>query len=302
MARDASISNSAANDSAFIAQCKRGNRQHFEELLSPHLRAIKLISYSILKDVADTEDVVQETVLKAYMHIDQLREDESLRAWLLRIAANEARMHLRKNRRELHESIDSEIADRPYKPRQFATWRAIPSYELERQETKKVMAAALACLEDGYREVFVLRDVQHLSAAETGRILSISEGAVHTRLHRARLQMREYLAPFFKAPRRLSMALPLRMMLLMGKTWLRKTISCSRVTKEISNYIDDGLAPDLRHQIDEHLKLCDRCSVVVDTTRKLLFVAGDESVFPVPFDCKIRWDQVIAAAEAPEKN
>lgn len=302
MASDASISSSATDDRVLVAQCKGGNRKQFEQLVSPHLQAIKFISYSILKDAADTEDVVQETILKAYIHLDQLRNDESIRGWLLRIAANEAKMHIRKNRKGLHDSIDSEIADRACKPRQFASWRAIPSQELERQETKKVLAAALACLGDGYREVFVLRDVQHLSAAETAKILSISEGAVNTRLHRARLQMREYLTPFFKAPRRFSMAMPLRMMLLMGKTWLRKTISCSRVTKEISNYIDDSLAPDLRHQIDEHLKLCDRCSVVVDTTRKLLFVAGDESVFPIPFDCKIRWGQVIAAAEIPEKN
>lgn len=297
MVRDGSVSNSAADDRAFIAQCKRGNRKHFEQLLSPHLRAIKLIGYSILKDVADTEDVVQETILKAYMHIDQLREDESLRAWLLRIAANEARMHRRKNRRALHDSIESDVVDRPIQPRQFASWRSIPSEELERRETKKMLVAALACLDDGYREVFVLRDVQHLSAAETSRILSISEGAVHTRLHRARLQMREYLAPFFKAPRRFSMAIPLRMMLLMGKTWLRKTISCSRVTKEISNYIDDCLTPELRREIEEHLRFCDRCSVVVDTTKKLLFLAGDENVFTLPFDCKVRWDRVTAVAE-----
>jgi len=302
MAFDASVPSSAAQDSVLTAQCKRGNRQQFEQLISPHLRAIKLISYSILKDIHDTEDVVQETVLKAYSHIDQLRDDESIRTWLLRIASNEARMHVRKHRRHLFDSIEYDISDRPCKPRQFATWRAIPSQELERQETKKILAAALACLGEGYREVFVLRDVQHLSAAETARILSISEGAVHTRLHRARLQMREYLTPFFKAPRRFWMAIPLRMMVLMGRTLLRKTIRCSRVTKEISNYIDDSLAPDLRRQLDEHLKLCDRCSVVLDSTRKLLFVAGDESVFPIPFDCKGRWDQVIAAAKTPEKN
>lgn len=280
-----------------IAQCKRGNRQKFEQLISPHLRAIKLVSYSILKDMHDTEDVVQETMLKAYVHIEQLRADESLRAWLLRIAANEARMHLRKRRKELQDSIDSDIVERPTQPRQFACWRNIPSEELDRQETKKMLAAALACLEDGYREVFMLRDVQHLSAAETSRILSISEAAVHTRLHRARLQMREYLTPFFKAPRHFSMAIPLRMMLLMGKTWLRKTISCRRVSNEISNYIDDCLTPELRREIDEHLRLCDRCSVVVDTTKKVLFLAADENVFTLPFDCKVRWDRVKAAAD-----
>ncbi len=154
------------------------------------------------------------------------------------------------------------------------------------------MAAALECLEDGYREVFVLRDVQHLSAAETGTILGISEGAVNTRLHRARMQMREHLTPFFRAPRRMSMTMPLRMMLLMGKIGMRKTISCRHVTRQLSAYIDGQMSAELREKIEEHLRLCDRCSIVLDTTRKLLYVAGDEKVFELPFECTINWEKI----------
>lgn len=296
---------SAASDfgtreARLITECKAGNREHFEALVSPYLQSIKLISYSILKNSHDTEDVMQETILKAYLHISQLRAGESFKAWLLRIAGNEARMRLRKERRHLYFSVEQEIHEKPFQPRQFVQWRNIPSEELQRDEVRTALTAALACLEDGYREVFVLRDVQHLSAAETGKILGISEGAVNTRLHRARLQMREYLTPFFGSPRAMSMSMPLKMMLLMGKTWMRKTVSCRHVTSQISNYIDGQLTPDLRAKIEEHLRLCDHCSVVVDTVRKLLYVAGDENVFLVPFECKVNW-QVLKEAEDTEE-
>jgi RNA polymerase sigma-70 factor, ECF subfamily len=277
-------------EAELVAECQAGNLGRFESLVSPYMQSIKLLSYSILKNSHDAEDVVQETVLKAYLHINQLRAGDSFKAWFVRIACNEARMRLRKERRHLYSSVEQEIQDKPFQPRQFVSWKNIPSGELQRDEVRNALTAALACLEDGYREVFVLRDVQHLSSAETGKILGLTEGAVNTRLHRARLQMREHLTPFFRAPRPMSMTMPLKMMLLMGKTWMRKTVNCKQVTDQISNYIDNQLTPELRAKIEEHLRLCDRCAVVVDTVRKLLYVAGDENVFSVPFDCKVNWE------------
>jgi hypothetical protein len=58
------------------------------------------------------------------------------------------------------------------------------------------------------------------------------------------------------------------------------------------------LTPELRGRIEEHLRLCDRCSVVVDTVRKLLYVAGDERVFAVPFECKVDWTQIIGSGDS----
>ncbi len=181
----------SAQERQLINDCKAGKREQFQLLISPYLHSIKLISYSILKNTSDMEEVTQESILKVLTHINQLREGESFKAWVLQIAGNEARMRLRKDRKHLYSSVEEEISEKPFQPRQFVNWRDIPSEELERKELRRVLTAALECLENGYREVFVLRDVQHLSAAETGRIVGISEGAVNTRLHRARLQMRD---------------------------------------------------------------------------------------------------------------
>lgn len=291
----------SALEQKLIAECKAGKSEQFQPLIEPYVQSIKLVSYAILKNTPDVEEVSQESILKAFTHLNQLREGENFRAWLLQIAANEARMRLRKDRKHLYSSVE-EAGERDFQPKQFATWRDIPSQELERKELHKVLTAALECLEEPYREVFVLRDVQHLSAAETGKIIGISEGAVNTRLHRARLQMREHLTPFFRSPRPMSMAMPLKMMLLMGKTWMRKTISCRHVTRQISAYIDGQLTSDLRTKIDEHLRLCDRCSIVLDTTRKLLYVAGDERVFELPFECKLDWEQIAGVDSVQPKK
>ena len=292
-----------AQEQQIIADCKAGKCEQFQSLISPYLRSIKLIAYSILRNRSDMEEVTQESVLKALTHITQLRDGESFKAWLLQIAGNEARTRLRKDRKHLYSSVDDdENKEKPFQPRQFVSWRDIPSQELERTELRKMLTAALECLEDGYREVFILRDVQHLSGAEAAKILGITEGAVNTRLHRARMQMREHLTPFFRAPRPMSMTMPLKMMLLMGKTWMRKTISCRHVTRQLSGYIDGQLTPDVRAKIDEHLRLCDRCSIVLDTTRKLLYVAGDERVFELPFESSVDFTQVTDQGERPPQK
>ena len=93
------------------------------------------------------------------------------------------------------------------------------------------------------------------------------------------------------------MTMPLKMMLLMGKTMIRKTVSCRHVTSQISSYIDGRLSPEMKKKIEAHLKLCDRCSVLVDTTRKLLYIAGDERVFDLPFECKVNWEHIIRSGK-----
>jgi RNA polymerase sigma-70 factor, ECF subfamily len=109
-------------------------------------------------------------------------------------------MRRRKNHQHLFEPIDDEAGESEeggFMPRQFADWRDVPSEAFEKKEIRIAVQKALDGLAPKYREVFILRDVQHLSVTETGKVLGLSTPAVKTQLHRARLQMREQLAPFF---------------------------------------------------------------------------------------------------------
>ena len=189
------------DETALITRIRAGDRTQFHELIRPYERAVYSTAYGVLRNSADAEEVAQETMLKALVNLAQLRVGDKFKGWLLQIALNEARMRRRKDHRHLYESLaddNQENQESEFVPRQFADWRDIPSEVLEKKEIKQAVANALLALPVKYREVFLLRDVQHLNVEETGRILGISHPAVKTRLHRARMQMRELLAPTFQ--------------------------------------------------------------------------------------------------------
>ncbi len=185
------------NEAELIRSVCDGEREAFYELVHPYERMVYATAISVVKNPADAEEVAQEAVLKAFSNLATFRAESKFSTWLLQITYNEARMKLRKVRSHLYEAIDdsqpSENAD--YWPKDFADWRPIPSELFERDEVRRAIQNATNSLNRIYREVFVLRDVQNLSTKETATILGISEGAVKIRLLRARLQMRDTLAP-----------------------------------------------------------------------------------------------------------
>ncbi len=153
-------------------------------------------AFAILRNEADAEDAAQEALLKAFKHIRQFRAEARFSTWLIQITVNEARMRLRRDRSAVIEPIvDHPDEEGNYTPRDFADWREIPSETAERNEIREKLLEALASLGEKYREVFMLRDVQHLSIDETAKALDITVASVKTRLLRARLMLRDLLAP-----------------------------------------------------------------------------------------------------------
>jgi RNA polymerase sigma-70 factor, ECF subfamily len=187
------------SEAELIAQVKGGNVEAFYELVRPYERAVFLAALSLVKNDADAEEVSQEAILKAFKNLSRFRQEAKFSTWLIQISINEARMKLRKDRRHLYESMDDgpQNDEGDYMPKDFADWREIPSEALEQKELRKALTRALNSLPEKYRTILILRDVQHLSIAETAQVLGLSEANVKTRLCRARLQMRDALAPGF---------------------------------------------------------------------------------------------------------
>jgi len=178
-----------------IASVQQGKRELFYELVRPYERRVYAAALAILRNEADAEDVCQEAMLKAFAHIQQFRAEARFSTWLIQITVNEALMRRRRDRTVVMEGL----AERPdeegnYTPRDFADWREIPSEALERKEVRQRLAGALATLDRKYREVFVMRDMEHLNIQETAEALGISVASVKTRLLRARLMLRDLLA------------------------------------------------------------------------------------------------------------
>jgi len=185
-----------SKEQALIRRVQNGEHDKFYELVKPYERRVYTAAFSVLRNVADAEEVAQEAILKAFANLRQFRSESRFSTWLIQIAVNEARMRRRKDHPEIMEPI-GEYTDEEgtYTPRDFADWREIPSEALERNEIRKLLLEALASLGAKYREVFVMRDIQHLSIEEVADSLGISQASVKTRLLRARLMLRDLLAP-----------------------------------------------------------------------------------------------------------
>src|SRR5215468_10692497 len=181
------------NEAELIQRVCAGDKEAFYALVEPCERGVFTAAMSILNNVADAEEVAQEAVLKAFSALPRFRGESRFSTWLIQITINEARLKLRKDRRHLYESIDEPQSDETGDafPKDFADWREIPTEELQRKELRE----ALRSLPQKYREVLILRDIQHLSIQETAQVLGITVASVKTRLLRARFQMRDALAP-----------------------------------------------------------------------------------------------------------
>jgi RNA polymerase sigma-70 factor, ECF subfamily len=191
----------SARESALIVRILAGERELYHDLIRPHEKSVYLTGFSVLRNSADAEEVAQESILKGFRYLSQFRADSRFGTWLLKITLNEARMRLRKQHKELWESLDEqpEEEENDYVPQEFGDWREIPSEALERKEIRDVLATAVAALPEIYREVIVLRDIRQFSVAETAKVLDVSAGVVKTRLLRARLQLRDLIAPITTA-------------------------------------------------------------------------------------------------------
>lgn len=164
----------------------------------------RLFQYSLLVcgQHEDAEEVAQDTLLKVFQNFDQLREPEHVRAWVFRIARNACLMKRRKSvfapTQEL--SLD-ELMPAPgqtggERKLEIADWSNLPETEALRGELKGVLEKAIAGLPEIYKAVLLLRDVEELSTGETAGILDVSEDVVKTRLHRARLALRQNLGGY----------------------------------------------------------------------------------------------------------
>jgi RNA polymerase sigma-70 factor (ECF subfamily) len=191
-----------ARERELIERVLAGEKELFYELIRPCERGVFLAAASILGNDADAEDAAQEAFLKAYRNLARFRQESKFSTWLIQIAINNARMKLRKDRRHKCAAIDvgQETSEGDYIPTDFADWREIPSAALEQSELREAMNKALTSLPEKYRTVLILRDVQQMSIAETAKALGISEENVKTRTSRARLQMRDRLAPGWGGP------------------------------------------------------------------------------------------------------
>jgi RNA polymerase sigma-70 factor (ECF subfamily) len=184
-----------------VAAAKKGDAAAFEELVSRYESKIFRLTMNITRNREDAEDAMQDAFLKSYSHLKTFQGDSRFYTWLVRIAANEALMRLRK-RRPNQFSLDEPIeGDEDLMPRELQDWGPSPEQRFAQTEMRQILSGVIDELEPDYRTVFVLRDIEELSTEETAATLGISVPAVKSRLLRARLKLREKLDRYFQQGR-----------------------------------------------------------------------------------------------------
>jgi RNA polymerase sigma-70 factor, ECF subfamily len=187
------------DEAPLVARAKTGDMSAFSELVKHYDRRVFRMAKQITQNDDDAEDVLQETFLKAYTHLDDFQGNSKFYTWLVRIAVNEALMKLRKRRSSRTVPLDEPIdTGEDEVVREIAVWDENPEQQYSRDELSSILEEAVESLKPAYRTVFILRDIEEMSIEETAEALNLSISAVKSRLLRARLQLREKLTRLFK--------------------------------------------------------------------------------------------------------
>ncbi|HEX9764827.1 MAG TPA: sigma-70 family RNA polymerase sigma factor, partial [Candidatus Acidoferrales bacterium] len=170
-----------------VAAAKRGDATAFSELVERHERKIFRLAQNITRNREDAEDVLQDSFVQAFTHLDAFQGEARFSTWLTRIAINQALMKLRKRRTNLF-SLDQSIETEDGSlPREIVDWGPTPEQRYSQVELRRILAEAMGRLSPSLRIVFQLRDIEEFSTEETAQLLGISISAVKARALRARL-------------------------------------------------------------------------------------------------------------------
>jgi RNA polymerase sigma-70 factor (ECF subfamily) len=184
------------DDRTLVERARNQDGAAVRLLMQRHNRRLYRVARSVLNDEAEAEDVVQETYVRAFTHLDGFRGEAQLSTWLTRIALNEALGRLRRRRimvglKDIDAINDQGEARVIYLP--SARQDSDPEAAAARAEVRRLLERAVDQLPDPFRMVFVLRDIEEMSTEETATHLGLRSETVKTRLHRARRLLRQSL-------------------------------------------------------------------------------------------------------------
>ncbi len=189
------------SDEILVKKSQEGDYSSFEELVKRHEKKIYNLCYRLTGNREDASDALQETFLQAFRKLSSFKGKSKFSTWLYRVAVNVCFMRRRKEKKMKTVSLDAPVltekADE-IKRELPDDWSKNPLATLENEEIRGILSNAIDSLPEEYRTVLVLRGVNGFSNEEVAKMLEISLPAVKSRLHRARLFLRDTLSQYFK--------------------------------------------------------------------------------------------------------
>lgn len=236
------------NDAELLEAYRKGDEKALAALLERWAPSVHRFGLKMCRDPDDANDVVQDTLLAAARGLRDFRGAASLSTWLYTIARS---FCIKRRRKSPGESLDLVM--------NVASPIAPPDEVASDNEIGAALEEAIGALEPPYREVLLLRDVEGLSAPETAEVLGIGVDAVKSRLHRARVAVRDRMAP-----------------LLVPRTEPRGP-SCPDVVPLLSRHLEGHLGAAECAEMDKHVSGCARCQKECDSLRRVLALCKRES-------------------------
>jgi len=182
------------SDEELVARARARDFAAFEQLLDRYEDKIFRLAYRFVRNETEAKEVLQDTFLTVWRKLDTFKGDAQFGSWLYRVATNAALMRLRAQRR--HPEVSTEDLPIGYLDNYG---QLPPDDELQSGELRRHIEEAVDKLPEIYRTVFLIRDVEGLSTEEAAEVLQISVPTVKTRLHRARIALRDAITRYFEA-------------------------------------------------------------------------------------------------------
>jgi RNA polymerase sigma-70 factor (ECF subfamily) len=263
----------ADTDEELIARARTGDRVALERLLRNHEGAVFRFGMKMCREQEDARDVLQETLLAAARTLPDFRGASSVSTWLYTIARSFC-IKKRRTSKYAPDQVHSLDAD-PETVAAIPDHRRGPEEDVAGRQLRAALDAAIGSLDPMYREVLVLRDVEGLSASEVGEVLGISVDAVKSRLHRARVAVREQLSPILDP---------------MDPPASSAPEGCRDVMAAFSRRLEGEIDAAACAELERHLTTCDACRGRCEALRKTLATCkqlGAEAV-PAPVERSVR--------------
>jgi RNA polymerase sigma-70 factor (ECF subfamily) len=272
-------------DATLLEQARAGDRRALETLLSRHQRRVYRFGLKMCRDPEDAKDVLQETLLAVARNVKDFRGASSVSTWLYTIARS---FCIKKRRRskfapEQEESLDARGPG--LEARQITDPSRAPDDELAGRQIESALERAIAGLEPMYREVLVLRDVEGLTAPEVAEVMGLSVEAVKSRLHRARVAVREAVAPLLGVPApgapapTVPAAAPRAPAVAPAAP---ASATCPDIVQLFSEHLEGEISATVCADMERHLSRCPGCRSKCDSLQRTLALCRSAPLPEVP--------------------
>jgi RNA polymerase sigma-70 factor (ECF subfamily) len=260
-------------DHELLAAARDGDKGALEELLERHQGRVYRFGMKMCRDPEDARDVLQDTLLAMARGVRDFRGASSISTWLYTVARSFCIKKRRKGRfaPEREDSLDTDAAPEVAR---LADPASTPDDALAGKQVEQALERAIRSLDPMYREVLLLRDVEGLTAPEVAEVLGLSSQAVKSRLHRARLSVREQVAPLLG----ISVA-------------PAASGTCPDVLTLFSRHLEDEISADLCAQMERHLEGCPRCREACDSLKRTLALCrtvGSSAEVPAAIQASVK--------------